>query len=1026
MIPLPPPEPVEMAVRAYAPPPSTPTRKRRLTGQPITRKPAPPPSAWSLTFDTEFTVDAAQQLRIGSYQIRNAGELVEAGLFFDSLSLSDQDRDVLYRYAIDHALMVRDVGDFVDAVFFRILVDWNGQCIGFNLPADVPKLAIRHDTAASLAMRGGFTFVLSENAHRPRIQIRHLNSAEAFIRFTYPARQPTPRGMRNRHFEVPRTRGWFVDVHTAAAALLEHRGDLRSLAKLLRTPIQKGDADYGDPAITPTFLDYAMADVQVTWECYERLAARYLALDLATPLAKVYSAASLGKAQLDAMGIAPWADVQPKVPPALVGRIMSAYYGGRSEVHRRREVVQVLYADFLSMYPTACSLMGLWRYVIADGIETFDATEEARSLLATTTAADLQRPDTWLRLAMLVELEPVRDLVPVRGKYDGEGYTIGLNYLSTDGIAVWYTLADAIVARINGGHLPMVRRAIGFRPLPIQAGLRSVDLMGNPTYRVDPATDDVFRRLIELRSELKAKRDVARAAGDNDIADQFGADQLALKIMANATSYGIFIELNVTTSDDAIEVMCFGRDVRPFPRRTHQTESPGRYFHPLLGVLITGAARLMLGLAERAIIDAGLDWAFCDTDSMAIARPDGMNDAEFEARARRVLAWFEPLKPFRIEDPLFKLEDANYALDADGAKLRVLAPLFCFAVSDKRYALFNLDVGGRPVLRKASGHGLGHLRPPYDAKDAPASIPAPIVKEKDLGVPRWQHDLWYRIVMAALDGHPAQVDLADIPGLDVPAVSRYAATTPALLHWFDRYNDGKPYREQVRPFGFLLAFQARGSRLAGTDPLGAASRRPADADLSVPNVAAPYEQNARIAAQRAFDRETGDPVSADRLRTYREVLAQYHLHPEAKFHGGDFLDAGLTTRRHVRPLGPIDNIGKEANRWEEQFYLGANPETQIRYGIGERDLRDYAVRVRELIEPFGVREISREAGVSVGSVSTVKRGLGRPSMRVLRAIERACWQAGYAPAPEASPGPSDGGLIPGGGVKAERSNTSLI
>lgn len=66
-------------------------------------------------------------------------------------------------------------------------------------------------------------------------------------------------------------------------------------------------------------------------------------------------------------------------------------------------------------------------------------------------------------------------------------------------------------------------------------------------------------------------------------------------------------------------------------------------------------------------------------------------------------------------------------------------------------------------------------------------------------------------------------------------------------------------------------------------------------------------------------------------------------------------------------------------------------------GTGERDLMAYADRVRQLVTPFGVREISREAGVSVGSVSTVKRGLGRPSMRVLRAIERAAGELGAAP-----------------------------
>jgi hypothetical protein len=166
-------------------------------------------------------------------------------------------------------------------------------------------------------------------------------------------------------------------------------------------------------------------------------------------------------------------------------------------------------------------------------------------------------------------------------------------------------------------------------------------------------------------------------------------------------------------------------------------------------------------------------------------------------------------------------------------------------------------------------------------------------------------------------------------------------------------------------------------------------------------VVAPFESNSQVAAERAFDRATGEPVPRGSLRTYREVLAQYHLHPEAKFHGGDFLDAGPTRRRHVRPLGPIDSIGKEANRWEEQFYLGANPETQVRYGVAESEFAAYAVRVRALVQPFGVREISRAAAVSVGTVSAVKRGLGRPSLRSLRAIDRACHKSairlgGYA------------------------------
>jgi hypothetical protein len=50
------------------------------------------------------------------------------------------------------------------------------------------------------------------------------------------------------------------------------------------------------------------------------------------------------------MGVRPWRELQPNFPNALIGAIMSSYFGGRAEVHLRREVRQVLYCDFLSMY----------------------------------------------------------------------------------------------------------------------------------------------------------------------------------------------------------------------------------------------------------------------------------------------------------------------------------------------------------------------------------------------------------------------------------------------------------------------------------------------------------------------------------------------------------------------------------------------------------------------------------------------------------------------------------------------------
>jgi hypothetical protein len=105
---------------------------------------------------------------------------------------------------------------------------------------------------------------------------------------------------------------------------------------------------------------------------------------------------------------------------------------------------------------------------------------------------------------------------------------------------------------------------------------------------------------------------------------------------------------------------------------------------------------------------------------MAIAKPEGMSNETFFATARSVCDWFTPLNPYEKKGPLFKIEDANYA--AGGSGLRR-----CFASRFRRSdTLCSITIGrGHPVIRKASAHGLGHLLPPYQAEDAPRSIPAP-------------------------------------------------------------------------------------------------------------------------------------------------------------------------------------------------------------------------------------------------------------------------------------------------------------
>ena len=373
--------------------------------------------------------------------------------------------------------------------------------------------------------------------------------------------------------------------------------------------------------------------------------------------------------------------------------------------------------------------------------------------------------------------------------------------------------------------------------------------------------------------------------------------------------------------------------------RTDQNEEPGRFFYPLVATLITGAARLMLTLAETLVSDAGLRWSFCDTVSMAIARPPSMNEAEFYGAVDDIVDWFSALNPYAFTGSVLKVEDVNQSLfdplERDA--------LFCYAISAKRYVLFNVNEGGQPILRKASAHGLGHLRQPYDEANPAHGIPKPSVPLSKIGVALWQHDLWWMIARASLLGPVVQLPLDYHPSMKTPAVSRYAATTPEIYRWFKRHNDNRSFDEQVKPFGFLLAYSARhGDR-----------RRPVS----------PFDRDHEKAVSAAFDRLTSEPIGAGVLLSYATALAQYHLSPEAKFLNGNFLDSGTTLRRHVIARGRTF-IGKEANRWEEQFYLGLDIEAIVEYGV-TRTLR--ACLVADLTRAraqVGERKLAEGLGIA--------------------------------------------------------------
>ena len=864
--------------------------------KPIGAKPASfgldKPLGPTLILDCETTTDSAQALRFGFYQIRRGQDLDEEGIFYNRHTLMDCELTILSAYAVEHGLKLRTVEAFNIEVFLEVGYALGGAIVGFNLPFDISRIALDHGAARD-KMRGGFSFLLSRNPAHARVRIKHLNARASLIEFARPGIQETGRSSRKRGRKTPRHRGYFIDLKALSATLTSRSFSLASLAEYLRVPTQKLETDEHGATLSDTYLDYARADVQCTWECYQALETQLAKHGLNKGSHRLLSEASLGKAYLTEMGIKPLLACQD-VPRRMFAIAMESYYGGRAEVRIRREVREVVYTDFKSMYPTVNTLIGLWRFVIGNGYSWSDATDETRAFLESVSPSDFQRSDTWRRLTTLVKVCPDNDLFPVRAKYDGKINTIGLNYLTYDG-GIWYTLPDVVAAKLLSGKTPEILEAICFEPGEPQEGLKPIDLFGDPDFRIDPETDDAFKQFIDLRDKAKAEKNPV---------------EKAIKILANSTSYGIFIEILRDNAPKPEELTLFGSDGSETSIQTTALEEPGRFFHPLLGTLITGAARLMLALAERVVMDEELEWVFCDTDSLAIARLEGMSRETFHDKVDRVVDWFTLLNPYEKSGSILQKEDENFAPGGSGQP----EPLYTLAISAKRYALFNLDDQRRPILRKGSQHGLGHLKPPYADNDPAPGIPDPPLGLDKLGLRRWQYDLWYKIIETALTDDPNKLAYDYHPALLQPAMSHYTATSPDMLAWLKVHNEGREPSEQVKPFGFMVKFTAR-EELTGEMPepiILDTMKRGRPTKARVPKPVAPFDTDPAEAVKKAFDRETGETVPGSILKTYAEMLSSYHLSPEYKFANAEYLCIGLTYRRLLM-IRKIQTLGKEAS-----------------------------------------------------------------------------------------------------------------
>ncbi len=241
----------------------------------------------------------------------------------------------------------------------------------FNSPFDLSRLSrdwrkSRKGDGFKLVMGHRFwrkTQKWIPDPYRPVIHIEPKNARVAFISRSRPgiALKSKKPGVGNKWvWDKP---GRFLDVGTLLFSLFDKDMGLDAWTLHFKIPgkLKEPDGKSYVPSgrVTQKELAYCRNDVLITQRLLNEAKRELDAHDLPDLLPdKSYSPASVGKAYLRKLRIAKPKDKFARFSAKNQGITMSAYYGGRAEVHIRRTKVPIQRLDFLSQYPTTNTLLG--------------------------------------------------------------------------------------------------------------------------------------------------------------------------------------------------------------------------------------------------------------------------------------------------------------------------------------------------------------------------------------------------------------------------------------------------------------------------------------------------------------------------------------------------------------------------------------------------------------------------------------------------------------------------------------------
>ena len=705
-------------------------------------------------FDTETktTLDKDYQtLLFGScsiYERFRGWELVRRIIFYPK-SIRESELDILKAVAKKESIELLPVDEFI-ALFFMYVYKRRALCIGFNLPFDLSRIAMHIGTSKN--DRTSFSLQLSDRLYHPRIFIKHISSKSSFIGFSRPLLRNKKRGDRKKYYA-----GAFLDLKTLAFSLTNKSFSLETACDYFKVEHKKLKAEeFGK--ITVDHVEYNLRDVLATYELYLALARKFHSYGLEIRINSLFSPASLAKAFLDSMNIKSFGEQNPEFRKDTLGYVMTTYFGGRSEVHIRKQHVQVSYLDFTSMYPSQFELQDLWSFVVANKINIIK-DDKFHDLLDKITLSDLKNKETWKKLTGIAKVDAKDDIFPVRSGYGKEnGHNIGVNHVTGQ---LYYTYADIIASKLLTGKTPQIIEAYRFEPVGVQNDLKKIMLFGR---EVDPSKESFVKVLIEHRLDIKKQLDNEKDNADLD------NQQNILKIIANSI-YGINVQIDTVPVDKSkhpdgkITKDVYG--LRHLYARVGKNEEQGKAFNPLIATWLTSGARLILAMAEAYLEETGGYYAYMDTDGIFVD----------PSSVKGLQALVEGLNPYDRHIPMFKVEtikDNDVDIPLDNVTF--------FGISAKRYGLYTKDnVTGKIKILKCSSSAIGHI----------------------CSMPRgWEMDFWIDIIRYD-NGEMTDQYIEGKYG-KTPVAAQVSISSPVIRNQFTRYYNATAFNFIIIGTGYRV------------------------------------------------------------------------------------------------------------------------------------------------------------------------------------------------------------------------------